>query len=100
MEIRGDTGFLWENFCVVERMKTLAYHRKSVNRFFWRTHTRLEIDYVEEYGGKLHGYEFKWNPKAKAKIPKAFLEAYPGSEVKVITPKNFHEFAMLPDEKK
>ena len=99
MEFRGDTGHLWENFCIVERMKTLAYHRKSVNRFFWRTHTQLEIDYVEEYGGKLHGYEFKWNPNAKAKIPKAFLEAYPGSEVKVITPNNFHEFAMLPDEK-
>lgn len=100
MDIRTDTGCLWENFCIVERMKTLAYHRKSVNRYFWRTHTQLEIDYVEEYDGKLHGYEFKWNPKAKAKIPKAFLEAYPGSEVKVITPKNFHEFAMLPDEKK
>ncbi len=97
MDIRNDVGALWENFCIVERMKTLAYHRKSVNRFFWRTHTQLEIDYVEEYGGKLYGYEFKWNPKAKAKIPKAFLEAYPGSEVKVITPKNFHEFAMLPD---
>ena len=50
MEIRGDTGYLWENFCTVKRMKTLAYHRKSVNRFFWRTHTKLEIDYVEEYG--------------------------------------------------
>jgi predicted AAA+ superfamily ATPase len=100
MEIRGDTGYLWENFCIVERMKTLAYHRKSVNRFFWRTYTQLEIDYVEEYGGKLYGYEFKWNPKAKAKIPKAFLEAYPGSEVKVITPKNFHEFAMIQDGKK
>lgn len=100
MDIRADTGHLWENFCIVERMKTMAYHRKSVSRFFWRTHTQLEIDYVEEYDGKLHGYVFKWNPKAKAKIPKAFLEAYPGSEVKVITPKNFHEFAMYQERAK
>jgi hypothetical protein len=36
-----------------------------------------------------------WSPKARAKIPKAFQEIYPGSEVKVITPKNFHEFPPL-----
>ncbi len=100
ISLRADTGYLWENFCVVERMKTLEYHKKGVNRFFWRTHTQKEIDYIEEYDGKLHAYEFKWNPKAKAKNPKPFLEAYPGSEFKVITPNNFHEFVMLPDEKK
>jgi uncharacterized protein len=100
LALRADTGGLWENFCIVERMKTLAYHEKFVNRYFWRTHTQKEIDYIEEYEGKLHAYEFKWNPKAKAKNPKAFLEAYPGSEYKVITPKNFEEFVMFQDEKK
>jgi uncharacterized protein len=98
LEERDDTGMLWENFCIVERMKSLEYHQKFVNRYFWRTHTQQEIDYIEEYGGKLHAYEFKWNPAAKFKIPKTFLEAYPGSEVKVITPGNFHEFIMLPNE--
>ncbi len=98
LAVRDDTGALWENFCIVERMKTLAYHGKYVNRFFWRTHTQQEIDYIEEYDGKLHAYEFKWNPKAKAKFPKAFLEAYPGSETQVITPKNIEEFIMFKDE--
>ena len=79
MAMRSDAGPLWENFCIVERMKMLAYQGKSVNRYFWRTHTQLEIDYIEEYGGRLHAYEFKWNPKAKAKTPKAFMEAYPGT---------------------
>ena len=99
VSLRADIGGLWENFCIIERMKTLAYHEKYVNRYFWRTHTQKDIDYIEEYGGKLHAYEFKWNPKAKSKNPKTFLEAYPGSEYKVITPKNFDEFVMIQDEK-
>ncbi len=95
LKLRNDIGGLWENFCILERMKTLSYHEKNVNRFFWRTHTQQEIDYIEEYDGNLHAYEFKWNPKAKNKIPKSFLEAYPGTEVKVIHPENIHEFAIL-----
>ncbi len=91
---RDDVGALWENFCIVERMKVLEYHGKSVNRYFWRTHEQQEIDYIEEYGGKLHAFEFKWNPKAKSKIQKTFLAAYPGSEMKVIHAKNFEEFVL------
>ena len=34
---------------------------------------------IEETGGKLYAWEFKWNGKAKVKIPASFLEAYPGS---------------------
>jgi uncharacterized protein len=100
LEERDDIGMLWENFCIVERMKTLEYHQKYVNRYFWRTHTQQEIDYIEEYDGKLYAYEFKWNPNAKIKTQKTFLEAYPGSEIKVITPKNFEEFIMLQNQKK
>ncbi len=95
LKLRNDVGGIWENFCILERMKTLSYHEKNVNRFFWRTHTQQEIDYIEEYDGKLHAYEFKWNPKAKTKIPKSFLEAYPGTEFKVIHPENIHEFTIL-----
>ncbi len=100
LEERDDMGMLWENYCIVERMKTLEYHEKYVNRYFWRTHAQQEIDYIEEYDGKLHAYDFKWNPKAKVKTQKTFLEAYPGSEIKVITPKNFEEFVMILDKKK
>jgi predicted AAA+ superfamily ATPase len=99
MEERDDMGMLWENFCIVERMKTLEYHQKYVNRYFWRTHTHQEIDYIEEYDGKLHAYEFKWNPNAKVKTQKTFLEAYPGTEIQVITPKNFDDFVMIRDKK-
>lgn len=95
--LRADTGALWENFCIVERMKALEYRGLSVNRYFWRTHTQQEIDYVEEYAGKLHAVEWKWNDrKGRAKVPASFLEAYPGSQTRVVTPGNIAEF-LLPE---
>jgi uncharacterized protein len=90
--LRQDVGALWENFLMSERIKHLQYNELYRNRYFWRTHTQQEIDYVEEYDGKLCAYEFKWSSKAKVRFPKSFLEAYPGTETQIITPDNFEEF--------
>ncbi len=90
--LRQDVGALWENFLISERMKYIQYNELYRNRYFWRTRTQQEIDYIEEYNGKLCAFEFKWNPKAKAHFPNSFLEAYPGVETSVITPANFEEF--------
>lgn len=92
LSLRNDTGALWENFLISERMKRNHYNGISVNRWFWRTSARQEIDYIEEYGGKLHAFEFKWNPKKKVNIPKTFRSAYPGSETKIISQDNYTDF--------
>lgn len=88
---RNDKGALWENFLLVERMKTLQTSRINPNRYFWRTHDQQEIDYVEEYNGKLVGYELKWNGR-KAKIPRLFSTTYPNSETHIVDRNNFHNF--------
>ncbi len=90
--LRQDIGALWENFLMSERIKLLAYRRINVNQYFWRTHAQQEIDYIEERNDQIHAYEFKWNPKAKAKIPSSFLQAYPGAKSATITPENIDEF--------
>jgi hypothetical protein len=51
------------------------------------------VDYVEEMDGRIQGYEFKWNPKAKSKIPASFVETYHTS-VEVIHAENFREFVI------
>ena len=89
---RSDTGHLWENFLFSERMKFLAAKNWYANRYFWRTTQQQEIDYIEERNGKLMAWEFKWNPKAKARFPKTFTQAYPNTETAVITPDNFNSF--------
>ncbi len=92
LAMRQDVGALWENFLISERMKINHYKRRYVNRFFWRTKQQQEIDYIEEYGGKLHAYEFKWNPNKNVRFPKTFTRAYPDSETQVITKDNFMDF--------
>lgn len=92
LELRNDVGALWENFCIVERIKYRTYHGQFTNMFFWRTHDQKEIDLVEEYGGQLHAYEFAWGDGKRKKRPTAFFDAYPGSTFSVVTPKNVMEF--------
>lgn len=92
LALRADVGALWENFLVSERMKAKHYRQGYGQRYFWRTHAQQEIDYIEEYDGQLHAYEFKWNPKAKAKFPKTFKATYPTATTQVITPDNFDDF--------
>jgi hypothetical protein len=87
---RADTGAIWENFLISERLKKLSYSKPLVGQYFWRTIQQQEIDYVEESSGKIVGYEFKWNPKAKVKIHKSFIEAY-DSEIKVVNRDNFRD---------
>ena len=91
---RTDAGALWENFLVSERMKRNAYAGHWCNRYFWRTHKQKEIDYVEEFDGRLHAYEFKYNPRKNAMIPKDFAAAYPDAAFMEITPANFDAFVM------
>lgn len=92
--LRQDTGALWENFMVSERMKYNAYNNKRANTYFWRTSQQQEVDYIEEYDGQIYAYEFKWNTKKNTRITKAFTNAYPQANTKVITPDNFEEFLL------
>ncbi|MCR5039229.1 MAG: ATP-binding protein [Bacteroidales bacterium] len=91
---RTDTGALWENFVVSERVKCNEYNRRWCNSYFWRTHKQKEIDYIEECDGRLYAYEFKYNPRKAAVEPKDFAEAYPDALFKEITPSNIEEFIL------
>ncbi|KAA6318516.1 hypothetical protein EZS27_031485 [termite gut metagenome] len=93
-ESRSDIGALWENHIISERQKKLEYDNMWHNSWFWRTTDQKEIDYIEEGDGQIHAFEFKWNPSAKYKIPKKFLENYSRSTFFVVTPDNMEEFLL------
>jgi len=92
IDLRNDVGPLWENFCIVERIKNDHFLRVFKNYYFWRTYNQKEIDLVEEYNGKLEAFEFKWKPKKNVKPPKDFLTAYPEAGFTVINNKNYFGF--------
>ncbi len=85
---RNDIGMLWENFMVMERLKYQHYNELFSNNYFWRTYDKKEVDLVEERGGRLYGYEFKWNPK-KVKIQQEWLDTYQNASFEVINRDNF-----------
>lgn len=92
IENRNDVGLLWENYIISERIKYQQYEKMLVYNYFWRTYDQQEIDWIEDREGKLHAYEFKWNPRKKAKLPKIFKATYPNSEFAVINRENFLEW--------
>lgn len=95
LENRTDSGALWENFVISERMKIKEYDSSFAQSYFWRTKDQSEIDYIEEEDGGVKAFEFKWNPsKSGTKCPSSFASAYPGASFTVVTPDNIEEFLL------
>ncbi|MDR2968436.1 MAG: ATP-binding protein [Tannerellaceae bacterium] len=94
VEVRTDTGALWENFLVSERLKYLNNNEITAGTYFWRTKDRQEIDYIEEKDGGISAFEFKWNVKRKPKIAPSFHKAYNVEDMPVISPENVEEFLL------
>lgn len=93
LHLRNDVGSLWENFCVLERMKRNEVYREFKNTFFWRTYDMQEIDYIEEYDGMIDAYEFKYK-SSQFKKPKIFLDTYKNSTLSLINTKNIYDFVL------
>lgn len=91
VNMRSDMGQLWENFLFSERLKKQTYLKHYLNRYFWRTYDHQEIDLIEESGGQLSGYEFKWG-KGKTRAPKIWENTYKNTSYKVINRENYMDF--------
>src|SRR3989344_56989 len=94
--VRDDIGQLWENYLMSERVKVNHYHGRTVNSYFWRTYDQKEIDLIEETGGKLYGFEFKWQKqKLNKSTVKEFTQTYAQASVESVTSENFDHFLLL-----
>jgi predicted AAA+ superfamily ATPase len=89
LSLRADTGELWENYLIMERIKFQSVKNLSQTNYFWRTYQQQEIDWLEEKNGKLSAFEFKWTNYKNVKIPSAFAQAYPEASFEVIDRKNY-----------
>ena len=96
LALRNDTGALWENYIVVERLKLLRYSESSAQSYFWRTTQQQEIDYIEETNNSLAAYECKWNPTKKVRFPSTFTSHYMPTKTAIITPGTYEDFLSLP----
>ena len=92
LELRNDTGALWENYIIAERLKHNAYNSFYGKSYFWRTQQQQEIDYIEDIDGVLHTYEFKWNEGKHPRLTDTFAKAYPDHTFTVVSPENYRSF--------
>lgn len=60
--------------------------------FLEKTLFRQELDYLEDYDGQLHAYEFKWNPAKNSRPPLPFAKTYPDASFEVVDPKTSLDF--------
>ena len=92
LSLRNDVGNLWENFCMIERIKFNNNSRNFINPYFWRNYDQQEIDLIEESGGSIKAFEFKYKENQKTKIPNAFVKLYGNVEFKKINKQNYMSF--------
>jgi uncharacterized protein len=93
LNLRSDTGELFENWFIMEKIKSADIFDRSANFYFWRTYDQQEIDLIEERAGKLYGYEIKWS-KAKSKKPSEWLDAYANSQFDIVNNENYQNFIL------
>lgn len=93
LALRNDKGALWENFLISERMKKNSYAKHYCNTYFWRTFDQAEVDYIEEYDGALHVFEFKWKTNNK-KVPASLLNSYTVNSTAIVDTENYEGFVV------
>ncbi|MBI2444672.1 MAG: ATP-binding protein [Candidatus Magasanikbacteria bacterium] len=95
LEIRSDSGVLFENYAIAEMVKKNSLASPRANLYFWRTHTDGEIDLIKEQDGKISAFEFKLSASARFALPPSFNKAYPDTASKLIAWDDFESVRQL-----
>lgn len=77
IEFRNDIDLLWKNWVISERRKANALAGREPVAYFWKTHTKQEIDYIEVSETGIAAFKMQWDKRKKIRIPASFTEAYP-----------------------
>lgn len=93
LNMREDVGKLWENYLNSERRKKMSYQENHVVDYFWRTHTKQEIDRIEVKDEKIQAFEYKYG-KATAKAPTEFAKSYPDASFEIVNQENYLEYIL------
>lgn len=94
LSIRSDRGALWENFLIIERIKSYLNMGSTIHSRFWRTYGGAKVDYVEEASaGQVEAYEIKFSGSALSRGADSFQKAY-GVDVHLVNQENYLDFIL------
>lgn len=77
-DLRMDIQALWKNWLTIERIKWMNINQRAVAFMYWRTHTKQQIDLIEQSEKGAFAYKIAWDKKRKLKFPAMFNDYYPG----------------------
>ena len=89
LALRNDQGDLFENFYLLELLKSDFHSLNRIN--FWRTTNQTEIDFIIMEENKTRAIEVKWEKSTRPKSFRTLERYYPEIETDVITRKAFVE---------
>lgn len=90
--LRNDMNELWRNYVISERLKWLRMNQLTKEVFFWKTHTKQQMDFLEISDDKIVAYKTDWEKRKKVKFPQSFNEAYPEAKMSVINRSTYWKF--------
>lgn len=67
--MRVDMKELWCNYLIAERLKWIKINKLEIDLYFWRSHTKQQLDIVELHGQQIMAYKSDWEKRGKIKIP-------------------------------
>ena len=98
---RNDRDQLWQNLCIAERLKANVLKDETYPGFFWRTHGKQQIDFVEEEESWIVPYKFQWNElphlekiNTETKTPPTFKKLYGIEKQMVVSQENLLDFLL------
>jgi predicted AAA+ superfamily ATPase len=91
LENREDIGWLFENFFIIEKIKSLEYLDDYAGTYFWQGERGLEVDYLEEKDGQVNAFECKYKNR-KSKGATIFQNNYPKAKVYTVHKENYLNF--------
>ena len=86
-ESNQQIGGIFENFCILERLKARLNNRIHLNSYYWRS-PASELDYIEQYNNQTDAYEIKWQKQQKSAPPR-FRKQFPDAHFRAITKDNY-----------
>lgn len=92
LDLRVDIDKLWKNWLIAERIKWNSYLNTNVRYYFWRTHTRQHIDFMEVSETQITAFKSLWDKRKKPKFPASFTEYYPNVSLHALNRSTYWAF--------
>ena len=90
--LRNDMDQLWRNYLISERVKWIRMNQLNAETYFWKTHTKQRMDFVELNENGMRAYKTDWEKRKKVKLPKSFADYYPDAKSGVLNRSTYWSF--------